>query len=153
MKTSKLILTVLVIAILFSCKTEKAKEITPKEKTTTSVKTEATEKFKEVDFSIINDKLAKSTEHLSPQDIMRMYYPLRVENGEGNEKITISERKLSNEKVEVTLIHDNFMDDSVKGEKHIMVLNHQNGKWTITTLRKNWKCYRGHKDWGVELCD
>lgn len=48
---------------------------------------------------------------------MRLYYPKKFEAGEDNEKIEILENILDNGNTIVILIHDNLLDDSVKGEK------------------------------------
>ena len=85
---------------------------------------------------------------------MQLYYPFEVENREGNEEININEKTLENGNTLVTLIHDNQMDDSVKGEKFIMELAKSEGQWNVLSIKKNWKCYegRGHTDWGTAFC-
>ncbi len=85
---------------------------------------------------------------------MRMYYPYKVETSEGNEIITMHTTRLNKENVEVILIHDNFLNDSVKGEKYVLYLKNIDSKWIVISLKKNWKCRdgRGHKDWGIGLC-
>ncbi|GEM_PF-2140582 len=110
------------------------------------------EEFEEINVSDFNIKLSQNTAELSPEDIMKLYYPLKVETDEGNEKIIISKRTLNNGNIEVKLIHDNLLDDSVKGIKIIMELSKSNNRWFVVSLKNNWKCWRGHSNWGIEDC-
>jgi len=112
------------------------------------------EKFENINAVELNQMLAKESENLTAQEVMKLYYPKKVDTGEGNEKIEISENILDNGNTVVILIHDNLLDDSVKGEKYLMELKKTNGKWKVFSIKKNWKCWigRGHTDWGIELC-
>lgn len=115
---------------------------------------EIKEEFIMIDHAELNYTLAQTTTSMSGKEVMKLYYPHEVESQEGNEIITIQEKALENGNIIVTLIHDNFLDDSLKGEKHVMELQLKNNKWSIVTLKKNWKCWegRGHTNWGVEPC-
>jgi len=143
----------LIASLLFSCnqesKIEPPDELIPKQ-----VGAKNTEEYKELDITEINKKITNSVERLTPEVIMRMYYPYKVETSEGNEIITMHTTRLNKENIEVVLIQDNFLDDSVKGEKYVMYLKNIDSKWIVVSLKKNWKCRdeRGHKDWGIELC-
>jgi len=112
------------------------------------------EKFEMINADELNQILAKESKNLTAQEVMKLYYPKKVETGEGNEKIEISENILDNGNTVVILIHDNLLDDSVKGEKHLIELKKTNDKWKVVSIKKNWKCWndRGHTDWGIELC-
>jgi len=142
-----------IASLIFSCNQESEKEpqneLTPKQ-----ADVKSNEEYEELDISEINKKIAESVERLNPEDIMRMYYPYKVKTNEGNEIITMHTRRLNKENIEVVLIHDNLLDDSVKGEKHIMYLKNIDSKWIVVSLKKNWKCRdgRGHTDWGIGLC-
>lgn len=116
--------------------------------------TEVAEEFKEIDVSELNYHLTKLEVAMSAIDVMKLYYPLEIETQEGNEEIIIQDQILENGHTLVTLIHDNFLDDSLKGEKYLMELQKSNTKWTVISLKKNWKCWegRGHTDWGIEFC-
>ena len=115
---------------------------------------EIKEEYIMIDHAELNYTLAQTTTSMSGKEVMKLYYPYEVESQEGNEIITIQEKALENGNIIVTLIHDNFLDDSLKGEKHVMELQLNNNKWSIVTLKKNWKCWegRGHTNWGVEPC-
>ena len=156
----KIIITLLLAIALLSCNQnpDKAKNtgLSKKKENIQINTTTEKEKFEKLNSEEINKKLERKSENLSAQDVMKLYYPHKVEaNDEGNEKIEISERKLENGNSLVTLIHDNFLDDSVRGEKYIMELKNTNDKWKIISIRRNWKCWtgRGHTDWGTELCN
>lgn len=112
------------------------------------------EKFIIVDTDDINQKLNKRIENLSAKEVMKLYYPINVNGKEGNEKIEVSEKNAENGNTLIILIHDNLLDDSLKGEKHIMELKMTNNKWTVISIKKNWKCQsnRGHTQWGIEMC-
>ena len=146
-----------VTIFLFSCnqKTVNKNNNTqaPDKQDTTFIET-ATEEFEVLPTDNINQVLINTNENLSAQDIMKLYYPLEEETDEGNEKIEIFETALENGNTEVTLIHDNFMDDSQRGVKYVMVLKEVDDKWTVVSVKKNWKCWegRGNTDWGIELC-
>ncbi|CAM2933926.1 lipocalin family protein [Flavobacterium frigoris] len=112
------------------------------------------EKFVMIDTEEVNEMVTKEKQNLSAQDVMKLYYPLQAEGVEGNEKIEIAEKISDNGNAVVTLIHDNLLDDSVKGEKHIMELKRAKDRWTVVSIKKNWKCRkdRGHTDWGIKMC-
>ena len=143
----------LMVSLIFSCN-QKHKKEPPKEQTPKQANIENTGEYEELDITEINKKITESAEKLAPEDIMIMYYPYKVETDEGNEMITMNTTRLDKENIEVVLIHDNFLDDSVKGEKYVMSLKKIDSKWMVVSLKKNWKCWdgRGHKDWGIELC-
>lgn len=112
------------------------------------------EEFELLSIDEINQTISKSDDELSAQDIIKIYYPMEVESDEGNEKIETFETSLENGNTEITLIHDNFMDDSQRGVKYVMVLKEVDDKWTVVSVKKNWRCWegRGNTDWGIELC-
>ncbi len=144
----------LMASLIFSSNQESEKEhpnaLIPKQ-----VDTKNTEEYEELDITEINKKIAESVGILTPEEIMRMYYPYKVETNEGNEIITMNTTMLNKENIEVVLIHDNFLDDSVKGVKYVMCLKNIDSGWKVISLKKNWKCRdgRGHTDWGIELCN
>jgi len=143
--------------ILISCnqKTDKKNMEIPLSEEKQNIQINAIyEKFENINTDEINQMLAKKSEDLTAQEVMKLYYPIKVDTGEGNEKIEISEHILDNGNTIVILIHDNLLDDSVKGEKYLLELIKTNDKWKVVSLKKNWKCWndRGHIDWGIELC-
>ncbi|WP_340062980.1 hypothetical protein [Ascidiimonas aurantiaca] len=155
----KMIMMILTITLI-SCnlKTDKKKEgttLSEKEQEVQVKITNKNEEFKEISSDDFNQLLIEKGAHLSAKDVMKLFYPNKVETGEGNEKIEILEKTSDNGNVVVTLIHDNLLDDSVRGEKYIMELTRSNDQWTVLSIKKNWKCWegRGHTDWGIELCN
>lgn len=153
----KIIIIILLTMTLISCnrKTDKENiEIQLSEEKQTIQIIAANEKFEIINADELNKMLVKESENLTAQEVMRLYYPKKVEAGEGNEKIEILENVLDNGNTIVILIHDNLLDDSVKGEKHLIELEKTNDKWKAVSIKKNWKCWndRGHTDWGTGLC-
>jgi len=108
--------------------------------------------YEVIDVKAFNQKIAPVDG--TAKDIMRMYYPAKVDGEEGNQIITVKERNLENGEVEVQLIHDNMLDDSVRGQKYLMVLKKEGNRWQVLSLKKNWRCWkgRGHEDWEIEPC-
>lgn len=118
-------------------------------------KTKEDDNFIFLTVGYFNIHLESSEEELTAKEVMLLFEPQEGEEGSsGNETETIQEEILPNGNTLVTLVRDNFMDDSVKGEQHIMELEKIDGKWNVLYAKKNWKCYkgRGHTDWGIELC-
>ena len=156
----KITIALLLTITLLSCnqksdKTNKTIELPDKKENIQINTTDENEKFKTLNSDEINHLLKGKSENISAQDVMKLYYPKKVETAEGNEKIEISEKKLENGNALVTLIHDNLLDDSVRGEKCIMELKRTTNKWIVISIKKNWKCWngRGHTDWGINLCN
>lgn len=113
------------------------------------------EKFSNINYEELNQKISQSSKKLSPKDIMKIYYPKEVGFTEGNQKIIIKEQVLKNGNVEVELIHDNQLDDSVRGEKYLLELRKHNKNWLVVSLKYNWRCWngRGHSSWGIKFCN
>lgn len=112
------------------------------------------EKFEIINTNQLTKKLNQSNKNISAQEVMTLYYPTEIETKEGNEVIEMTEAVGANGNTTVTLIHDNLLDDSVKGIKYILELKKAHNEWMIISLKKNWKCQnsRGHTDWGIENC-
>lgn len=148
---------VLLMMFLISCDQSSRKEMSNTEKQVSSNESDTNniEKFQEINFNYLNKILSQKTEKLSVRQIMNIYYPINIDNEEGNQIITIQERNLDNGTIEVELIHDNQLDDSIKAVKHLMILNNEGGNWEVISLKKNWKCWdgRGHTNWNIELCN
>ena len=155
-KTTLIILTLTLISC--NIKTDEKKEeatLSQKEHDIKIKTIDKNEDFKEINSDDLNQLLTQKGGVLSAKEVMKLFYPKKVETGEGNEKIELSEKVLDNGNVVVTLIHDNLLDDAVKGEKYILELTKSNATWTVLSLKKNWKCWedRGNIDWGIELCN
>lgn len=145
--------------ILISCNhstNNKKKEtsVPLKKRDTIATTVSKNEEFKAVNYDELNQLLADKKDRISAKEVMKLFYPKKVETGEGNEKIEITEKTLNNGHVEITLIHDNLLDDAVRGEKYVMELTIHKDKWTVVSLKKNWKCWdnRGHTHWGIAPC-
>lgn len=155
----KSIIIILTITLI-SCniKTDNKKEETtlPQREQEVQVNTvDEKEEFKEISSDDLNQLLTEKGGDLSAKEVMKLFYPDEVETGEGNEKIELSEKVSDNGNVVVTLIHDNLLDHSVRGKKYVMELTKSNNKWTVLSIKTNWKCWdgKGHTDWGIKLCN
>jgi len=155
-KTIIMILTITLISC--NIKPDKKKEgttLSQKEQEVQVKTIDENEEFKEISSGDFNQLLTEKGGDLSAKEVMKLFYPNKIETGEGNEKIEILEKVSDNGNVVVTLTHDNLLDDSVRGEKYVMELTKSNNKWTVLSIKKNWKCWdgRGHTDWGIKLCN
>lgn len=66
----------------------------------------------------------------------------------------VNENPESNKVVQVTIINDGLLDDSVKAEKFVVDMSNENDAWQITGAVKTVQCYkgRGHEDFSAEPC-
>lgn len=112
------------------------------------------EEYKQLSSVEINQLLKENNKKLTALEVMRLYYNYPITSNEGNEKIELIEDIMDNGNTVITLIHDNFSGDSVKGEKYKMELKKIDNKWVVISIKKNWKCWdgRGHINWGIEFC-
>ena len=109
----------------------------------------------EEDPTDLNHLLSAHGGTLTPEQIMKIYYPHEVNpEEEGNETITISKKELEGGTIKVCLIDDNMMDDSQKTSKIELTLEAVGSAWKVIKIEKQWKCYegRGHTDWGIQSC-
>ncbi len=154
--TILLFLTITLLSCSQKLNKTKNKIQLPEEKGNIQIKTtNENEKFETMNSDEINRLLKGMSENLSAQDVMKLYRPEEIEKtNEGNEKIEIFEKNAENGNILITLIHDNLLDDSLRGEKYIMELKRTNDKWTVISIKNNWRCWngRGHTDWGIERC-
>ena len=118
------------------------------------------EKFVAVDVKELNAQVSKAYDELqagavlAPLEIMQMLFPNEANMSEGNELLSYEEGPLGNDAYRVIMTHDNMPDDSVNGEKYVMLLSKQGDRWSVISLEKNWKCQedRGDITWGIEPC-
>lgn len=115
---------------------------TPKETPPAPVASEDSEEpFQIVDFSEINERIVGDI-HTWPKEILYMYYPVDGEE-EGNTTTEVEELDLPDGSKKLTLIQDNIGDDALKAIKVVMVVEPMGDEWRVTSLKQNWKCYRG----------
>ena len=110
------------------------------------------EQFKTEDPTEFNNKIANRTDIISAEELIKIYYNYPAE--EGDPKLEISSKEISDGRIEVQLIDDFQQDDSVKATKIIMTVGLEKGIWHVYFIKTNFKCYegRGHTDWGTEWC-
>jgi len=155
MKTIHLILIALFFGACQTTTSETTKEETNATTTKPAKETITTaygETFKELDFSAFNKKIT-ALKGKTAIEIMKIYHP-HDGSGEGRQKVTTTEKKLDNGHVEVQLIHENILDDSVDDIKFLMTLKPNQDQWVVIDLKQNFRCHkgRGHQDWSAEPC-
>ncbi len=104
------------------------------------------------DITAFNKIIESNKEIKSAREVMIMYYNFLYSETDG--KYTITEEELPRNRFMVVLIRDDIGDDSMQGEKFVMIVKHEESKWKVVTINRNWKCYprRGHTSWGTEPC-
>ena len=134
---------------------------------TVSCATVASNEFKEpgpvvlswqkMDFSRLNDKILEaSNSHqgwvkdiqlyaynlFDLSDLKKVVYELEFDNIENPTKVT------------VTLVRDGFLDDSVRGDIHIITFHRAtDGEWKVVDLKKSHRCWRLNSDvYSSNLC-
>ena len=114
--------------------------------------TSCSESFDYIDSTEFNNSIATRTDIETAEDLITIYYG--YPEGEGAPNISIETKELGSGKIQVTLVHDDLMDDSLKALKIVMVVKQNGRSWTVLEIKKNWKCWegRGHTDWGREYC-
>ncbi len=116
------------------------------------------ESFNILDTKEFNDKIANRTDIKTPDELIKLYYNYddleMFYHQEGKQSVTIRVVSLRENRYEITLIHEGLLDDSQSGEKIVMTAKQTGASWTVTEIKKNWKCWagRGHTNWGTELC-
>jgi len=58
------------------------------------------------------------------------------------------------DEAEVTATLDGLLDDSIRAERYLLVLERQNDAWRLRSARWTQRCWegRGHQDFSTELC-
>lgn len=74
---------------------------------------------------------------------------------QGNEEVTVTSAMLNNFITEVTLIHDNLLDDSIKAIKYVVQFAAIQEQLEIISIKTNRKCWedRGHSHWDSNNCN
>jgi len=146
----RILISIALSVLLLSCGQSSNNQ---KNNTPNTPNNQTKEAFTDIDATELNKRLSQENRTLTAQEVMRLYYP-QESSGEGKEAIVTTQTILDNEVIEVTLIHANLPDDSTRDIKFVMELKETNEKWTVLSLKKNWKCWegRGHTDWGIDLC-
>ncbi len=115
--------------------------------------TSCSEKFDYVNPTAFNKKISRRTDIKTAEELIKLYY-----NYPQNERfphLTIQSKEIDNGFVEITLIHDDQEDDSMRAIKIIMIAKLKNKKWSVMEIKTNRKCWdgRGHQNWSTEPCN
>ena len=111
-------------------------------------------------FNIVNDSIVEDLNHLitsralnTHEKIMNTFKPKSNEI-EGPYSYTITKDIIDSITTEVVLIELGLPDDSIEGEKTVMIIKSKNESLFVVSIKENFKCYqnRGHEDWGIAVC-
>ncbi|NUY82103.1 hypothetical protein HUK80_14460 [Flavobacterium sp. MAH-1] len=110
------------------------------------------ESSKEIDSRRFNAKIAHNTAIATPEALIVLYYDYPTREGTPN--LQLSKKEIGPQHFEITLIHDNLDDDSVKAIKIDMTAKRIGNTWQVQKILKSWKCYDGrdHTDWSSQKC-
>jgi hypothetical protein len=112
------------------------------------------EPFEELNAEEINKEIAERDNIKTIEELIIIFYNYQPDSG-SKPKFQITKKELGDSLFEATLICEDLVEDSQKGEKIIMTARKTGNKWFVKKILYNWKCYAGsgHTDWGVESCD
>lgn len=102
------------------------------------------EKIEELNKTIISMEIEKK------EDVVQLYRPVQ-EPPEGNYSYAMSSKEIDKHTTEYTIIETGLLDDSVEGLKTVMTITGSNGL-RILSIKQNYRCYRGHREWSAENC-
>jgi hypothetical protein len=115
--------------------------------------TSCSESFKIIDPTKFNEKINSRTDIKTSTDLITLYYD--YPKSEGTPTLSITSDKIGGNSYEITLIHEGLEDDSQSGVKIVMKAKLNGQVWSVTEIKKNWKCWdgRGHVTWGTVPCN
>ena len=115
--------------------------------------TSCSESFDNIDSTEFNESIATRTDIKTAEELIMLYYG--SPESEGVPDISIQTMELEFGKIQVTMVHDKLMDDSMRAVKIIMTVEQKDQSWIVLEIKKNWKCWegRGHTNWGTEYCN
>ena len=115
--------------------------------------TSCSEKFEYVDSTKFNNSIASRSDIETAEELILFYYG--YSESEGTPNISVETKELKLGKIQVTLVHDDMKDDSMRAVKIVMIVKQTDQSWTVIEIKKNWKCWegRGHTNWGTEYCN
>lgn len=107
---------------------------------------------KEIGAQKFNAKIANDTTIATPEALIVLYYDYPTSEGIPN--LQLSKKEIGPQLFEITLIHDNSDDDSVKATRIVMTAKRTGKTWHVQKILKSWKCHdgRGHTDWSSQKC-
>lgn len=113
-----------------------------------------TESYETVDPSEFNTQIANRRNIQNIDQLIKIYFI--KPNAERQEGVTISvdTYKIGENKFSAVLIQNGSGGDSIGGIKVVMTAEKNGDTWTVTDLKRNFKCWegRGHTSWGTEPC-
>lgn len=124
-----------------------------------STKTEVANSFQKIDFNVFNQQIEKAASggetwvKMPTQVVVRMIEPFSEIRSRTIEMSAPTAE--SPDSLTVAVIDDGFMDDSVRGEKHLFELKmNEQGIWKFVSAEKAWRCQegRGHQDFSTAPC-
>ena len=87
-------------------------------------------------------------------EIMQAYTPQNM-NATGNYTYDVQTNLINDREKEITLISENFEDDSLNGLKVVLSLVKENEEWKVKDIKESYKCQlnRGQQTWSSSLCN
>lgn len=157
MKREVLVLMIASVLSLTSCMNKSSSDKN-EDNAPVSVTTEAlsnsTETFDYLDNDLIielNDLIVKNN-ITQDEDIISFYIP-QQEQTEGNYSYTVSIKNIDKATNEYTVVETGLPDDSIEAIKTIIIIENKNNLPVVVSIKKNYRCYRGHKEWSADKCD
>ncbi|QBN20431.1 hypothetical protein [Flavobacterium nackdongense] len=159
MMQNSLKITVLLLLFLGSCK-DKQDSTQPLENKEAPTEIKENLASQDENFKVVADSVVTRLnreiieENIKTEsEIMGLYKPKDI-YAEGNYSYEIETKEIDANKKQLTLIEEGLMDDALKAQKVVMVLeNASNGK-KIISIKEAYKCWRNpnNENWTTALC-
>lgn len=110
--------------------------------------------FEEVSPDAFNKKLSEQKQKLSPEAVIKLYYPAVIPKDDDSfQKIAI-ETKTEGDKTIVTIVHDNQPHIVIQGHRIVMTMTKEKGQWKVLSIAQQFKCWvrKAGVVWGVDKC-
>lgn len=110
--------------------------------------------FEEVDPTMFNKTLSQQKKKLSPEEIIKLYYPAVIPKDDHSFQNIKTETKIEGDKTIVTLTHDNQPHITIQGHRIVMALTKEKGEWKVLSIAQQFKCWmrKGGVVWSSDRC-
>lgn len=109
--------------------------------------------YKSVAADDINRKIVNTA--LPPNEIIMLYHNISPDDlREGKQQLEINNTDLAHGWYEISLVHENMLDDALRSKKIYMLLRPSGDGFIVYSIREQYKCQqkRGSQDWSKNQC-
>lgn len=105
------------------------------------------------DISGFNKVLSTRYDIKTAEDLAKFYHDHLYDNPDA--KLTYELIPQTHSRVKIVMINQKPVDKNILAEKIEMVAKHEETKWKIVVINRNWKCRSSGEsgEWGIESCN